>query len=139
MKDLYTAHVRVTGGRDGAAKSDDRHLSVALALPKAIGGSGAGSNPEQLFAAGFAGCFTSSIKFVAQQKSLDAGDVAIDAQVVLGLQEDGRYGLKARLDVSVPGLSGADLDAVLSEAKRICAYTNATRGNVETTYVVNGA
>ncbi len=139
MKELYHAHVHVTGGRDGGARSDDGLLDVKLALPKALGGSGAATNPEQLFAAGFAGCFTSSIKFAAQQKSLNAGDVAIDAVVTLGAHEDGRFGLKATLTVKVPGLSGADLEAVLTEAKRICAYTNATRGNVETTYVVTGA
>lgn len=139
MKDLYTARVHVSGGRDGAVRSDDGKLDIALAMPTALGGSGAGANPEQLFAAGFAGCFTSSIKYVAQQRKLDAGAVEVDATVTLGLSEDGGYGLKALLDVKVPGLSGADLDAVISQAKRVCAYSNATRGNVETTYRINAS
>jgi lipoyl-dependent peroxiredoxin len=138
MKELYKAEVNVTGGRDGKAVSSDGQLNVVMALPKAIGGSGAGTNPEQLFAAGFAGCFTSSIKFAASQKKLDAGEVSVDADVVMGLTDAGTYGLKAKLAVSVPGLAGGDLDAVIAEAKRICAYTNATRGNVETIYVING-
>ena len=138
MKDLYTARVLVSGGGDGAARSDDGKLDIALAMPTALGGSGAGANPEQLFAAGFAGCFTSSIKYVAQQNKLDAGAVEVDATVTLGLGEEGGYGLKALLDVKVPGLSGADLDAVITQAKRVCAYSNATRGNVETTYRING-
>jgi lipoyl-dependent peroxiredoxin len=137
MKELYTAAVQVTGGRDGRAISSDGHLDIPLALPKAIGGSGEGANPELLFAAGFAACFASSIKFVAHQKNLDAGEVTVGADVILGLTESGTYGLKAALDVAVPGLSGANLETVIAEAKRICAYTNATRGQVETTYKIN--
>jgi lipoyl-dependent peroxiredoxin len=138
MKELYRTTVSITGGRDGGANSSDGHLAVRLALPKEIGGNGGASNPEQLFAAGFGGCFTSSVKFSAQQMKLNAGDVTTDATVTLGAHEDGRFGLRALLDVTVPGLSGADLDAVIAEAKRICAYTNATRGNVEVTYRING-
>jgi Ohr subfamily peroxiredoxin len=138
MKDLYTARVHVSGGRDGAARSDDGKLDVALAMPAALGGSGAGANPEQLFAAGFAGCFTSSLKYVAQQRKLYAGAVEVDAIVTLVLKDDGGYGLKALLDVKAPGLSGADLEVVVEHAKRVCAYSNATRGNVDTTYRING-
>jgi lipoyl-dependent peroxiredoxin len=137
MKVLYIASAAVKGGRDGSAKSDDGHLSVAMALPKALGGSGEGTNPEQLFAAGFGSCFTSSVKFAAQQKKLDAGDVVTQATVVLGANDDGSFGLRAILDVKVPGLSGSDLDAVVAEAKRICAYTNATRGNVDVSYRID--
>lgn len=131
MKDLYTARVRVTGGRDGRAVADDQQLDVKLALPKAIGGSGQGANPEQLFAAGFAACFTSSIKHAAQQLGFNAGDVAIDSNATLTVSDDGRYGLKVALGVATPGLDAGAREQVLTEAKRICAYTNATRGNVD--------
>jgi Ohr subfamily peroxiredoxin len=138
MKELYTTSVGVAGGRDGAARSDDGRLAVGMAMPKELGGTGAGTNPEQLFAAGFAGCFASSVRFAARQLGLDAGEVEVDARVTLAAHDDGRFGLEAALDVRAPGLAGGDLDAVMAEARRICAYANATGGNVETTYVVNG-
>lgn len=138
MKVLYTAKVHVTGGRDGRATADDGRLDVELALPAALGGQGNGTNPEQLFAAGYAGCFLASIRFAAGQMKLETGDVQADATILLGPHDDGRFGLKARIEAQVPRLAGEDLDRVIAEAKRICAYTNATHGNVETTFVVNG-
>lgn len=134
MKDLYVARVGIRHGRDGTARSADGKLDVALALPPELGGTGEGTNPEQLFAAGFSACFASAIRFAAGQRQLDAGDVAIDTAVTLFVRDDGRYGLRAAFDVSVPGLSGEALDTVIAEAKRICAYTNATAGNVETVF-----
>ena len=133
MKTLYETTVRVTGGRDGRATSDDGRLAVALALPKTIGGSGEGSNPEQLFAAGLAACFNSSLRFAARSKGLDAGDVAVAATVGLTMSDAGTYGLAAMLDVTLPGIDPAARPAVVAEAERICAYTNATRGNVALT------
>jgi len=133
MTDLYTADVQVSGGRNGRAASDDGRLDIALAMPKVLGGSGDGANPEQLFAAGFAACFNSSIRFVAQGWGLDAGDVSVRSTVTLVKDDQGAFGIRARLAVEVPGLSGAERDRVITEAKRVCAYTNATRGNVETT------
>jgi lipoyl-dependent peroxiredoxin len=129
-KNLYTAKIHVDGGRDGRATADDAKLDVAMAMPTALGGSGNGTNPEQLFAAGFAGCFASSLKFAAQAKKLDAGAVAVDGEATLLANDDGSFGLKVSLIAHIPGLTGADRDAVVAEAKRICAYTNATRGNV---------
>jgi Ohr subfamily peroxiredoxin len=139
MKDLYIAKVGIQHGRDGSARSSDGNLDVNLAFPTELGGSGQGTNPEQLFAAGFSACFASAIRHAAGQKKLNAGEVSIDAAVTLFVREDGRYGLRAHFDVTVPGLSGDDLDAVIAEAKRICAYTNATADNVETTFIVNRA
>lgn len=130
MKTLYTAHVSVTGGRDGRATTADGALDLPLAMPRALGGSGSGVNPEQLFASGFAACFTSSIRHAAKQRGLDAGDVRVEATVHLTLADDGRFGLAVSLTPTVPGLDGADRDAVLAEAERICAYSNATRGQV---------
>lgn len=139
MKDLYVARVAIQHGRDGSAKSEDGNLDVRLAFPKELGGNGQGTNPEQLCAAGFSACFASAIRFAAGQKTLDAGNVAVDTAVTLFVREDGRYGLRADFDVKVPGLTGDDLDAVITEAKRICAYTNATAGNVETRFTITGA
>jgi len=130
-KDLYTTTAHVTGGRDGRASTGDGLLSVPLAFPKELGGPGGAVNPEQLFAAGFGGCFASSIKFSAQGMKLDAGEVVVDATITLTVGEDGRYGLKARLEATVPGVTGPDLDRLIAEAKRVCAYTNATKGNVD--------
>ncbi|MDX2234406.1 MAG: Ohr family peroxiredoxin [Hyphomonadaceae bacterium] len=139
MKDLYIAKVSIAHGRDGVARSADGKLDVKLAFPKELGGDGAGTNPEQLFAAGFSACFASAIRFAAGQRKLNAGEVTIDTTVTLFVRDDGRYGLRADFDVAVPGLSGDDRDAVIAEAKRICAYTNATAGNVETRFTVAGA
>ncbi len=133
MKNLYTAQVHVTGGRDGRARAADGAFDLKLALPKTLGGSGDGANPEQLFAAGFAGCFTSSLRHAAQTLGLQPGAVAIDAETVLTVSDEGRYGLKVTLAVATPDLSEADRARVLAEAERICAYTNATRGNVVVT------
>jgi len=129
-KNLYTAKIHVDGGRDGRATADDAKLDVALAMPTALGGSGNGTNPEQLFAAGFAGCFASSLKFAAQAQKRDAGAVTVDGEATLVANDDGSFGLAIRLVARIPGLAGAERDAVVAEAKRICAYTNATRANV---------
>ncbi len=136
MKQLYTAMVHVSGGRDGRAATEDGQLDVALAMPKALGGSGQGANPEQLFAAGYAACFTSSIRFAAKGLGLDAGDVRVRGTAVLVAADDGAFLIEAELAVSAPGLRGSERDAVLAEAKRICAYSNATRGNVATRMTV---
>jgi Ohr subfamily peroxiredoxin len=133
MKDLYTAQVSITSGRDGKAASSDGRLDVALALPTALGGSGDGANPEQLFAAGYAACFASSLKAAAASRKTAIGAVRIDAEAVLSVREDGSY-LVSRVALAVNAESlGADAAQLVEEAKRICAYSNATRGNVATT------
>jgi Ohr subfamily peroxiredoxin len=133
MKNLYTARVHVSGGRDGRAASDDSNLDVKMAFPKALGGAGDGVNPEQLFAAGFAGCFISSLKHAAQAQGVSAGQPTVDADATLTVSDDGRYGLSVTLSVHMPALEGDVRARVIEEAKRICAYSNATRGNVEVT------
>ncbi len=130
MPDLYTAHVHVSGGRNGHARADDGLLDLPLALPGALGGRGGASNPEQLFAAGFAACFTSSLEHAARQARLNPGTVTVDAAVTLTNAEDGTYGLKVTLTPGLPGLDAAQRAAVIAEAERICAYSNATRGLV---------
>jgi Ohr subfamily peroxiredoxin len=128
MKNLYTAHVAVSSGRDGEAKSADGHLSTRLALPKELGGPGNAANPEQLFAAGYAACFLSSLKAAASSLKSPIQLKSIDAQAVLSVRDDGSYVVSdVSLHIHADGLD-ASTDAVLAEAKRICAYSNATRG-----------
>jgi lipoyl-dependent peroxiredoxin len=128
MRDLYTTRVAVTGGRDGAARSDDGRLDVTLALPKAIGGTGDGTNPEQLFAAGFGACFVSSLAFAANGMGLDPRSIAVDAAVTLTVDGDGAYGIRAVLGIALPGLGAEDAGRLIAEAQRICAYSNALKG-----------
>jgi Ohr subfamily peroxiredoxin len=105
-KELYTTHVAISGGRDGSARSDDGKLSVALAMPPGIGGSGNGTNPEQLFAAGFGACFTSSLAFAAKGMGLSSGPVSVAATVTLTVDDAGAFGIKADLVANLPGPVG---------------------------------
>ena len=129
MKELYTSRVHVVGGRDGSVTSSDGLLSLKLGFPQAMGGAGDRPNPEQLFAAGYAACFASSGRAAAAALSHPAHAVEIDAEATVSAREDGSY-LVSKVRLRVHGL-GEGADAVLAEAKRICAYSNATRGNVE--------
>lgn len=132
MKTLYTARVQVTGGRDGGVTSSDGKLSVRLALPSELGGSGDATNPEQLFVAGYAACFASSLKAAAHSKNIPIGRIDIDGEGVLSVRDDGSY-FVSRVVLAVDGEGlGPSAAAVVEEAKRICAYSNATRGNVNT-------
>lgn len=129
-KVLYTAHAHVTGGRDGEARSDDGLLNVRLAAPKALGGPGDGTNPEQLFAAGYAACFLSAMKFIAgQEKRVVPAATAIDASVDLGPTVHG-FGIAVRLAISLPGMPRPEAEALVAKAHAVCPYSNATRGNV---------
>ena len=129
-KVLYTARTHTTGGRDGASKSDDGRLEVIHSAP---GGSGKGTNPEQLFAAGYSACFIGAIKAVAGQMEITApADVAVDAEVDLG-PITGGYGIAARLTVSLPGMERAQAQLIVDAAHKVCPYSNATRGNIEVT------
>lgn len=133
MKNLYTAQVTVASGRDGRAESSDGRLDVRLGFPKELGGDGTGANPEQLFAAGFAACFASSVKAAAKSMDVPLGDVQVLAEATLSLQDDGSYLVsRVSLRVQAATLSKDRADAVLTEAQRICAYSNATRGNTLT-------
>jgi Ohr subfamily peroxiredoxin len=128
-KVLYTARTHTTGGReDGAARSSDGHLDVRLSPP---GTAGTGTNPEQLFAAGWSACFESAIALVAQKKRIALpGGVTIDAEVDLTLGGDG-YALTARLNVAIPGVPREFAQALVDEADTICPYSKATRGNIQ--------
>jgi lipoyl-dependent peroxiredoxin len=128
-KRLYTAVATATGGRDGRAKSDDGTLDVAIVPPKALGGSGAGTNPEQLFAAGYAACFGSAIAAVARLKKVTTGPVSVTTKVTLGSIGQG-YGLAVELEASLPQLPRDQAEALVQAAHQVCPYSNATRGNI---------
>lgn len=133
-KVLYTARAHTTGGRDGASRTDDGRLDVTLSSP---GASGTGTNPEQLFAAGYSACFIGAMKAVAarQKLALPAG-LSIDAEVDLGPVGQA-YGIAARLNVSLPGMDRAAAQALVDAAHQVCPYSNATRGNIDVTLNVS--
>jgi len=131
-KVLYTAVATATSGRDGRAKTSDGKLDVAVSPPPELGGAGAGTNPEQLFAAGYAACFGSAVQYVARQQKLMTGNIAITAHVSLG-PVDGSigFGLKVELSAAMPELSREEGLALLRAAHEVCPYSNATRGNIQ--------
>lgn len=138
-KVIYTAHATATGGRDGSAKSDDGKLAVKLNPPKEMGGNGDGTNPEQLFAAGYSACFLGAMKFVAgtQKISLPA-DTSINADVHFGPRAGGAKGFSVDvgLNISIPGMERAKAEALVHEAHEVCPYSNATRGNIDVVLTV---
>jgi Ohr subfamily peroxiredoxin len=136
-KILYTAHSTATGGRDGRAVSSDKVLDVALATPRELGGAGGvGTNPEQLFAAGYSACFLSAIKFVAgKQKLALPADSRITGNVGIGPIATG-FALAVQLEISIPGLPQDQVQQLVEAAHQVCPYSNATRGNVDVTLTV---
>jgi osmotically inducible protein OsmC len=129
-KVIYTAKTHAKGGREGSARSLDGRLDVKLARP---GAPGEGTNPEQLFAAGWSACFISAMEVVAKARDITMpADRAVAAEVDLFLL-DGAYALEARLDISLPGMDLADAEALVEAGHAICPYSNATRGNVDVT------
>ena len=131
-KGLYTAHATSTGGREGTSRSDDGALEVKLSTPKGLGGAGGpGTNPEQLFAAGYSACFIGALKAVAaKQKVQLPADTKIDADVGIG-PIPGGFGIQAALRVHLPGLERAQAEQLVQAAHQVCPYSNATRGNIE--------
>jgi lipoyl-dependent peroxiredoxin len=136
----YTTHARVVGGRAGHGRTSDGKLDVDLRFPKELGGDGAGTNPEQLFAVGYAACFSSVLTLLGQRRKLEAGDAVVDSTVMLIQQGDGTFRLGAELDVTLPSIAdqkeAADL---VRAAHEVCPYSRATRGNIDVALVVNGA
>ena len=131
-KDLYTAEAHVTGGRAaGHGRSSDGVLAVDLRTPSELGGEGGGTNPEQLFAVGFAACFESALAAVARRQKLEVGDVEIDSKVKLRTGEDRSFTIAVELHVSLPSVEGEDAVELVSAAHKVCPYSNATRGNIE--------
>ncbi len=138
---LYTAKAHVTGGRaEGHGRSDDGALKVDLRIPAAMGGPGGGTNPEELFAVGYAACFEGALGVVARRAKADPGDVAIDSEVSLSPDGKGGFLLSAALNVTLPGIAEQDTAIELVRAAhQVCPYSNATRGNIEVALTANGA
>jgi Ohr subfamily peroxiredoxin len=136
-KVLYRAEATSTGGRDGRAAASDGKFDLALSTPRELGGAGgAGTNPEQLFAAGYSACFIGAMKFVAMQKKVALpADTSITGLVGIG-QIPGGFGIEVELKVSIPGMARADAEALVHAAHAVCPYSNATRGNVDVTLTV---
>ena len=141
MRDpIYTAHATVTGGRaEGHGRSDDGMLDVQLRPPKETGGEGDGTNPEQLFAVGFAACFESALGVVARREHAEAGEVSIESSVSLVPAADRSFNLAVGLDVTLPSVDDPELaKRLVAGAHQVCPYSNATRGNVEVELSANG-
>ncbi len=139
-KVLYTAEAHVTGGRaEGHGKTSDGALEVDLRLPTEMGGQGGGTNPEQLFAVGYAACFEGAIGVVARRKKVESGDVAIDSKVHLSPTGDGGFKLSVELHVQLPQASTEDAKEIVAGAHQVCPYSNAVRGNVDVAHVVQAS
>ena len=132
MKVLFTAEALATGdGRNGRARSSDGRVDVDLAVPRELGGSGDGSNPEQLFAAGYAACFHSALQMVAREAKSPLGESSAGAQVHFGPNDVGGFGLAVTLEVVIPDLPHDRAAELVAEAHQVCPYSNATRGNID--------
>ena len=139
-KPIYTAEAHVTGGRlAGHGRTSDGVLEVDLRVPPELGGEETGTNPEQLFAVGYAACFEGALATVARRKKLEAGDVAIDSKVMLVAGEERSFTIAVELDVTLPSVQGEDAVELVRAAHKVCPYSNATRGNIEMTLSANGA
>jgi Ohr subfamily peroxiredoxin len=137
MKTLYTAEALATGeGRDGQARSADGRLDLQLAIPKEMGGNGDGTNPEQLFAIGYAACFHSALRLVARQEKADVSDSTVGSRVSIGTLDNGGFGLAVELEVTLPNVDHATAQALAEKAHQVCPYSNATRGNIDVNLVV---
>ena len=137
---LYTAQAHVVGGRiDGHGRSSDGELEVDLRVPTELGGKGGGTNPEELFAVGYAACFEGALATVARRRKEEASDVAIDSRVMLIASEDRGFNIAVELDVSLPSIDDpAKAVDLVRAAHKVCPYSNATRGNIEVGLTANG-
>ena len=132
-KAVYTAKAKATGGRDGRATSSDGILDVQLAVPKEMGGPGGGTNPEQLFAAGYSACFLGAMKFVANRDKLNISkDAYIEGEVGIGPIPTG-FGIEVTLNIHLKGMDQAEAQKLVDAAHIVCPYSNATRGNINVT------
>jgi osmotically inducible protein OsmC len=137
---LYTAEAVVEGGRDGHARSSDGNLDIKLDTPTELEGSGGtGTNPEQLFAAGYAACFQSALMGIARGKNINIDDCSITARVGVGPVAEGGFGLEVRLELTAPSLSAEDAAALMARAHKRCPYSRAIAGNVPVELAANGS
>jgi lipoyl-dependent peroxiredoxin len=133
IKPLYTARATATGGRAGHAVSDDGVLDLDLKPPAEMGGPGGATNPEQLFAAGYAACFQSAMAVVGRRQGVDTAGSRVEADVTIGTIPGGGYGLAVALRVAIPGVDAETTRALAEAAHQVCPYSNATRGNIDVT------
>lgn len=138
-KEIYTAAAHVTGGRvAGHGRSSDGALEVDLRTPPELGGDGGGTNPEQLFAVGYAACFEGALATVARRRKLEVGDVGIDSKVMLVAGEDRSFTIAVELHVTLPSVGDGDAVDLVRAAHQVCPYSNATRGNIDVVLSANG-
>ncbi|NID15315.1 organic hydroperoxide resistance protein [Luteibacter yeojuensis] len=139
QKVLYTAHAKVAGGREGHGETDDGQIKVDLRLPKDMGGNGGGTNPEQLFAVGYAACFEGAVRFVAGQEKVKVDGASVASSIGIGPREDSGFGIRAKLEVSLPGVDAETAKNIVRTAhEKVCPYSHATRGNIDVEISVNG-
>lgn len=140
MKVLYTAQATAVGGRAGHVETPDGALKLDLAVPAEMGGGGTqgGTNPEELFASGYAACFGGALDYLARQQKIETGEVRVTAKVGIGPDGSGAFGLTVALDVTVPTLDQAAAEALVHAADRVCPYSNGIRGNVGVTLTAHG-
>ncbi|KQS92141.1 organic hydroperoxide resistance protein [Chryseobacterium sp. Leaf394] len=132
MKTLYTTNVTAKGGRNGQVKSDNGVLDLEVRMPKGLGGANDDyTNPEMLFAAGYAACFDSALNLIISKSKIKTGETSVVANVSIGQNEDGGFGLAAELAVNIPGVSLEEAQELTEKAHQICPYSNATRNNIE--------
>ena len=137
MDIIYQAEATAWGGREGRAASSDGVLDLQLVVPTAMGGPGGdGTNPEQLFATGYAACFHSALKLVARAENIDASESAVTAKVGIGANDSGGFGLQVALELEIEGVDRAAAQMLLEKAHQVCPYSNATRGNIDVTLTV---
>lgn len=138
MDALYTAEALATGaGRDGHVVTNDGRLDLDLAIPKEMGGAGGATNPEQLFAAGYAACFHSALQAVARAQKVQLGDSTVGARVQIGSNGEGGFQLAVQLEVVIPDLPHEQAQQLADAAHQVCPYSNATRGNIDVTVTVS--
>ena len=137
MQSLYSTTAHASGdGRNGHVQSEDGILDADVRVPKELGGAGGATNPEQLFAAGYAACFHSALNQVAKEENVDTTDSEVSATVSLGMLDGGAFGIAVELDVSLPNADRPAAEAAVARAHEVCPYSNATRGNVEVALTV---
>ena len=137
MEAIYTARATATGdGRNGHTASEDGLLDVDVRIPKEMGGPGGATNPEELFAAGYAACFHSALKLVGGREKLDVTGTTVTAGVSIGSLPDGGFGLSVELSVSAPNLAHETAQGLVEKAHQVCPYSNATRGNIDVSLTV---
>src|SRR5688572_5675690 len=129
MNILYTAEATAWGGREGRTCTTDEALDVTLAVPKELGGPGGATNPEQLFAAGYAACFHSALKLLGRREKIDVSESAVTARVGLGMNKDGGFELAVELEAEIPDVERSVAEDLVEKAHKVCPYSNATRGN----------